>query len=47
MGRHKKYITDKEKIQANRDKFMRYYERNKEAVKKRNLMRYYEKKNHK
>ena len=40
MGRTRKYFTDAEKKQANRNAFMRYYERNKEAVKKKNLKRY-------
>jgi Ca2+-binding EF-hand superfamily protein len=44
MGRKQKYITDEEKIQANRDKFMRYYFKNKEKIKKKNLERYYAKK---
>ena len=42
MGRNRKYFTDDEKTQANRNAVMRYYERNKEAVKKKNLKRYYE-----
>lgn len=41
MGRKLKYKTKEEKIQANRDAFMRFYERNKEEIKKRNLERYY------
>jgi hypothetical protein len=42
MGRNRKYFTDEEKTQANRNAVMRYYERNKDAVKKKNLERYYE-----
>jgi len=30
MGRKKKYLTEEERIQADREKWMRYYERNKE-----------------
>ena len=44
MGRKQKYFTAEEKAQANRDGFMRYYERNKEKIKKQNLKRYYVKK---
>ena len=44
MGRKRKYFTEKEKIQANRDNFMRFYEKNKESIKKKNLERYYAKK---
>lgn len=43
MGRKQKYFTKEEKRQANRDKFMRYYWKNVEKVKKINLERYYEK----
>mgnify|MGYP007070556928 CR=1 FL=1 len=44
MGRHKKYITEEEKKQANRDKFMKHYWKNQEKIKKKNLERYYENK---
>jgi hypothetical protein len=44
MGRKRKYFTEEEKNQANRDKFMRYYFKNKEKIKKKNLTRYYAKK---
>ena len=44
MGRHKKYNTEEEKRQANRDKFMRHYWRNVKKIRKRNLKRYYENK---
>ena len=44
MGRHKKYNTEEEKQQANKDKYMRYYWRNVEKIKKKNLKRYYERK---
>jgi len=45
MGRKQKYFTKEEKVQANRDNVMRFYEKNKEEIKKRNLKRYYAKKN--
>ena len=41
MGRKQKYFTKEEKIQANRDKFMRHYWKNADKIKKRNLKRYY------
>lgn len=41
MGRKRKYFTDDEQKQANRDKFMRHYWKNQEKIKKRNLERYY------
>lgn len=44
MGRKKKYITKEEKCQANRDKFMRYYWKNADKIKKQNLKKYYDKK---
>ena len=44
MGRKKKYFTIEEQKQANREKFMRFYERNKEKIKAKNLKRYYAKK---
>jgi hypothetical protein len=47
MGRKKKYLTDNEKQQANKDKYMRYYWKNKEKIKLKNLKRYYENKNNK
>lgn len=43
MGRKKKYHTKEEKAQANRDKFMRFYEKHKGEIQKKNLKRYYEK----
>jgi hypothetical protein len=43
MGRKRKYFTEEEKIQANRDNVMRFYEKNKEEIKKKNLKRYHEK----
>jgi len=44
MGRKRKYFTKEEKIQANKDKYMRYYWRNQEEIKRKNLKRYYEQK---
>ena len=44
MGRKRKYITEEEKQQANKDKYMRYYWKNVEKIKKKNLNRYYVKK---
>jgi hypothetical protein len=42
MGRKLKYKTRQEKLQARKDRQMRYYERNKESIKEKNLKRYYE-----
>ena len=36
MGRKRKYFTKEEKIQANRDNFMRFYWKNKEKIKQYN-----------
>ena len=47
MGRNKKYFTVEEKRDAKNKTFMRYYERNKEQIKIKNLKRYHEKINHK
>jgi hypothetical protein len=44
MGRKLKYKTEEEKRQSNRDKFMRYYWKNQEKIKKKNLKRYHENK---
>lgn len=44
MGRKRKYFTAEEKRQANRDKFMRFYEQNKEEIKRKNLKRYHDRK---
>jgi len=44
MGRKLKYKTEEEKRQANRDKFMRFYWKNSDKIKKQNLKRYYENK---
>jgi hypothetical protein len=44
MGRKIKYLTDEEKRISRNKAFMKYYEKNKEKVKIRNLKRYYENK---
>jgi hypothetical protein len=47
MGRNKKYFTDDEIKQFNRDKSMRYYLRNRDIIREKNKNRYHEKKNNK
>ena len=47
MGRKRKYFTKEEQQQSNRDKFMRYYWKNADKIRKINLKRYYEKINNK
>ena len=44
MGRNIKYKTKEEKRIAQNKSYMRYYERNKERIKKEKLKRYYDKK---
>jgi hypothetical protein len=44
MGRNLKYKTKEEQRIASNKKSMRYYEKNKELIKERNLKKYYEKK---
>lgn len=44
MGRHRKYNTDEEKRQANREKYMRFYWRNAKKIRKQKLKEYYENK---
>jgi len=44
MGRQKKYNTDEEKIQARKDRQMRYYWRNSKRLRKESLERYYKQK---
>ena len=44
MGRKLKYKTDEEKRIAINEKSMRYYEKNKQLIQKKNLERYYAKK---
>lgn len=41
MGRKKKYLTEKEQLEAQRRWNMEYYERNKENIKKEALKRYH------
>ena len=42
MGRKRKYITKEEQLIARHDRQMRYYWRNREEIKKKNMKRYYE-----
>lgn len=42
MGRKLKYKTKKEQVEARKARQMRYYERNKEKIKQKNLERYHE-----
>jgi hypothetical protein len=42
MGRKIKYKTEEEQLIARRERQMRYYWRNQETIKKKNLKRYYE-----
>lgn len=44
MGRDIKYKSKKERKLALRERQIRYYERNKEYIKQRNLKNYYERK---
>lgn len=44
MGRKCKYFNEEEKRIANNEKAMQYYLRNREKIKKKNLKRYYDKK---
>ena len=46
MGRKKIYQTKEEKRIAQNESYMRYYERNKEKIRKEKLKRYHEKINH-
>jgi hypothetical protein len=43
MGRAKKYLTEEDKINANREKALRYYHKNKNGINKEKLAKYYEK----
>ena len=45
MGRKKKYITEEEKLKAQKRWYMEHYERNKEVIKEKNRKRYHAKKN--
>jgi hypothetical protein len=42
MGRKRKYTTKEEIRIAKNESYMRFYERNKERIKKEKLRRYYE-----
>lgn len=44
MGRKKKYTTKESRRQAVCDRSMKYYLKNKEDIKEKNLRRYYENK---
>lgn len=44
MGRKQKYITDLEKMNARRERQMRYYLKNKKLKQKQSLDRYYKNK---
>ena len=41
MGRKLKYKTNEEKLNARKERQMRYYWKNQEKIKKKNLDRYY------
>jgi hypothetical protein len=43
MGRRKKYVNEEERKRADCEKARRYYERNREEVKRKNLEKYWEK----
>lgn len=47
MGRKQKYITDEEKLNARRERQMRYYFKNQKIKKEQSLKRYYQKKENK
>ncbi len=47
MGRKQKYITDEEKLNARRERQMRYYFNNQQVKKEQALERYYKKKGEK
>jgi len=44
MGRKRKYQTDEEKRIAKNEKAMRYYEKNKDEIRRKNRERYHRKK---
>ena len=44
MGRKQKYITEEEKLNARRERQMRYYLRNQKIKQEQALRRYYNKK---
>jgi hypothetical protein len=43
MGRKKKFLTEEEKILAQREYCKKYYERNKDVLNKKSMEKYYEK----
>ena len=45
MGRKKKYQTEEERLQAKRDRWMKWYEKNKEKLNAHRMEKYYEQKN--
>ena len=45
MGRKKKYQTEEEQLQAKRDRWMKWYEKNKETLNAHRMEKYYEQKN--
>ena len=45
MGRKKKYLSEEERIEAQKRWNMEYYERNKEVIRKKALERYYGREN--
>lgn len=44
MGRKKKYQTKEEQIQAKRDRWNRWYDKNKEKINTHRMKKYYESK---
>jgi hypothetical protein len=45
MGRQKKYNTDEQKLQAKRERWNRWYYKNKESLNEKRMEDYYDKKN--
>ena len=43
MGRKTKYVTEEEQLCARRERQMRYYWKNRDIIKRKNLKRYYAK----
>jgi hypothetical protein len=44
MGRLKKYHTDEERIIAKRERWKRWYEKNRESINEKRMKGYYERK---
>jgi len=44
MGRNKKYISEEEKKEAQREWNRKYYEKNKSDINKKQMIKYYEEK---